>query len=190
MKKKEIITITGSLGSGKSSTSDLVAKNLGFKRFSGGDFFRKIGLDLGISLNEVSKRAENDPQIDEMTDNELRKLRDSEKIVIDSRLAFYWIPESFKVYLNLSPEIAKERILKSLEENALRKQSESSSTVEQIYEKIVSRLESEKKRYLKLYNLEHTDPKNFDLVIDTEKNDLNQVVEIVLKEYKKWIGDN
>jgi len=188
MAKKEIVTIAGTLGSGKSSTSDLVAKKLGFKRFSAGDFFRKIGLDLGISLNEVSKRAEVDPVIDKMTDDEVRKVGNMSKVVIDSRTAFHFIPEAFKIYLDLPPEIAKERILNNLNENTLRKQSEDSSTKEEIYKKIVSRLESERKRYKELYGIDHTDKNNFDLVIDTNKNNLEQVVDIIVSEYKKWIA--
>ncbi len=188
--KKEIISITGTLGSGKSSTADLVARELGFQRFSAGDFFRKIGLDLGISLNEVSKRAETDPIIDERTDTEVKKVADMSKIVIDSRMAFHFIPGSFKVYLDLPPTIAKGRILNNLKENALRKQSESSSNPEEIYEKIVSRLESEKKRYKELYGVTHTDKNNYDLVIDTDKNNLEQVVDIIVKEYKKWIKND
>lgn len=119
--KKEIITITGTLGSGKSSTADLVAKELGFQRFSAGDFFRKIGINLGISINEVNKRAETDMEIDKMTDAEVQKVgEEMSKVVIDSRLAFHWIPGSFKVYLDLPEEIAKERILNDLKENKLR----------------------------------------------------------------------
>src|SRR3989338_5484428 len=156
MIKKEIIAITGTLGSGKSSASGLVAKKLGFQRFSAGDFFRKIGLNLGISLNEVSKRAENDPIIDRMTDEEVKKVGEIKDVVIDSRMAFHFIPEAFKVYLDLPPEIAKVRIANNLKENALRKQSEDSSTPEEIYEKIISRRESERKRYKELYGVDHT----------------------------------
>lgn len=184
--KKEIITINGTIGSGKSSTADLVAKKLGFTRFSSGDFMRKIALEMGISLNELSKKAETDPETDKKIDEEVRRAGEKEKIVIDSRLAFHWILNSFKVYLDLSPEIAKERILNNLKENTLRKQSEESSTSEEIYQKIISRLESEKKRYKELYSIDHTDKNNYDLVVDTEKNNLEQVVEIILREYKKW----
>ncbi len=186
MKKKEIISIAGTLGSGKSSTANLVAKALDFKRFSAGDFFRKIGLDLGISLNEVSKRAETDPEIDIRTDDEVRKVGEMSKVVIDSRMAFHFIPESFKIYLDLPPDIAKDRILTNLKENALRKESEGSATPEEIYEKIVSRLDSEKKRYKGLYGVTHTDKSNYDLVIDTNKNNLEQVVDIIVSEYTKW----
>jgi cytidylate kinase len=186
--KKEIIAITGTLGSGKSSTADLVAKELGYTRFSSGDFMRKIALEMGISLNELSHKAETDTTIDIKIDDEVRKSGELEKIVIDSRLAFHWIPESFKVYLDLPPEIAKERILSNLKVNTLRRQSEDSSTAEEIYEKIISRLESEKKRYKELYNIEHTDKNNYDLVIDTNKNNLKQVVDIIVSEYKKWLA--
>ena len=190
MQKKEIITINGSLGSGKSSTANLVARDLGFRRFSSGDFFRKIGLDLGISLNEVSKRAEANPVIDQMTDDEIKKVGQMDKVVIDSRLAFHWIPDSFKVYLDLPPEIARERILNDLKVNKLRQESEISSNTEEIYEKIKERLESEKKRYQELYGVDHTDKSNYDLVIDTNKNNLEEVVKIVIAEYKKWKGEN
>ena len=185
--KKEIISIAGDLGSGKSSASDLVAKKLDFKRFSSGDFMRKIALDMGISLSELQSTAEKDKSIDQKIDTEVRKTGKMKDIVMDSRLAFHWIPNSFKVYLELPPEIAKGRILNNLKENSLRRQSEDSSTSEEIYEKIINRLESEKKRYKELYGIDHTDKNNFDLVIDTNKNNLEQVVGIVVKEYKKWI---
>ena len=185
--KKQIIPISGIPGSGKSSTSDLVAKKLGFKRFSSGDFFREIGLELEISINDVSKRAEIDPTIDQRTDAEIKKLGGSEKIVIDSRLAFHWIPESFKVYLDLPPEVAKGRILNNLKENPLRKESENAETHEEVYEKIIHRLESEKKRYKELYGVDHTKKENFNLVIDTNKNNLEQVADIIVSEYKKWL---
>ncbi|MFA6519998.1 MAG: AAA family ATPase [Candidatus Paceibacterota bacterium] len=185
--KKEIITITGTLGSGKSSTADLVAQKLGFARFSSGDFMRKLAIEMGISLNELSLKAQEDDSIDVKIDDEVKKAGDQNKIVIDSRLAFHWIPESFKVYLDLPPEIAKERILNNLKENALRKQSEDSSSPEEIHAKIDARLASERKRYKDLYGIEnHTDKSNFDLVIDTNKNNLEQVVELVVSEYRKW----
>ena len=107
MLKKEIIAITGTLGSGKSSTANLVAEKLGFQRFSSGDFMRKVALNRKISLNEFGRIAEIDESIDKSIDEEVRKVGEMEKIVIDSRLAFHWIPASFKVYLDLPPEIAK-----------------------------------------------------------------------------------
>jgi cytidylate kinase len=187
MEKKAIITICGSLGGGKSSTADLVAKKLDFKRFSSGDFTRKIALERGITLNELNILAETDKAIDESIDNEVKKARNLNQIVIDSRTAYHWIPESFKVYLDLPPEIAKERILADLKNNPLRNQSESSNDSDEIYKKIKERFESEQKRYWELYKINNKDKNNFNLVVDTNKNNLEQVVDIIVSEYKKWI---
>lgn len=187
--KKEIITIAGKPGSGKSSTSDLVAQKLGFKRFSSGDFMRKIALEMGISLNELGQQAEQDDGIiDGKIDAEVKKVGGNEKITVDSRLAFHWIPESFKVYLDLPAEIAKERIWENLKKNKLRMESEHAGSAQEVYQKITERLASERKRYKKLYGIEdHTDKNNFDLVIDTDKNNLTEVAEIIVEQYKKWI---
>lgn len=188
--KKHIITITGKPGSGKSSTADLVAERLGFERFSSGDFMRNIALEMGISLNELSKRAEVDNgEVDKKIDAAVKNAGEKENTVIDSRLAFHWIPESFKVYLDLPMEISKERILANLKINKLRAESEGKASREEIYKKITERLQSERKRYKELYGIEdHTAHGNFDLVIDTNKNNLKQVVDVVISEYKKWLA--
>jgi CMP/dCMP kinase len=188
--KKEIITIAGAPGSGKSSTADLVAKKLNFAHFSSGDFMRKIALEKNISLNELSALAEKDDSIDISIDNENKRVGKLNKVVVDSRLAFHFIPNSFKVFLDLPVEIAAERIIKDLKENELRQKSEQSKNKEEVYKKITTRLESEKKRYRELYNLDHTDKTQFDLVIDTNKNNLEQVVNIIVTEYKNWLTRN
>lgn len=186
--KKEIITISGLPGSGKSSTADNVAKALAYQRFSSGDFMRKMAVEKGITLNELSKIAENDNGlIDNKIDDEVSKLNEREKIVVDSRLAFHFLKNSFKVFLDLAPEISKNRVLESLNNNPLRLQSEGLSNAEEVYEKIIERLNSEKKRYKELYNLDYTDKNNFDLIIDTNKNNLEEVVKIIITEYKKWL---
>ncbi|OGJ02760.1 hypothetical protein A3G06_00750 [Candidatus Nomurabacteria bacterium RIFCSPLOWO2_12_FULL_46_14] len=188
--KKEIITIVGVPGSGKSSTADLVAARLDFQRFSPGDFMRKMALETELSLNELGKKAEEDGgEIDRKIDEETRKIGKKEKIVLDSRLGFHWIPESFKVFLDLPLRISAERIFNNLESNKLRAASEGKASKEEVYKKITARLESEKKRFKELYGIaDYTDKNHFDLVVDTDKNNLEQVVNIVIAEYKKWLG--
>jgi cytidylate kinase len=185
--KKEIITIGGSPGSGKSSTANLVAKKLKFKHFSAGDAMRKIALKKNISLNKLSEQNEKNDSTDEIIDQLVKKAGEKNKIIIDSRLAFHWIPNSFKIYLDLPPSIAKNRIANNLKENTLRKKSENEHSVEEIYKNIVLRRKSEKIRYLKYYGVDHTKKNNYDLVIDTNKNNLEQVAEIILSEYKNWV---
>ena len=151
---------------------------------------RNLALERGISLNELGAKAENNSEIDKSIDDEVKKVGQMNKVVIDSRLAFHWIPKSFKVYLDLPPEIAKNRISENLKTNKLRQESEGNASVEEIYRKITSRLESEKKRYLELYGVDHTNQNNFDLVIDTNQNNLQEVVQIIVTEYKNWLTKN
>jgi cytidylate kinase len=185
--KKEIITICGALGSGKSSTAKGVANALGFRHFSSGDFFRQVGLELGLSVTETNRRAETDPKIDEMTDQKLRDLNNENKIVVDSRTAYHWVPSSFKVYLELSSNIAKGRILHSIKEDKLRAESEQVKNSEEVLEKMTERFQSEQKRYWDLYKIDNTDMQQFDLVIDTNKNNLKEVIENIVSKYQKWL---
>ncbi len=190
MNKKHVITIAGRLGSGKSSTANKLAEKLTYQRFSSGDFMRSIAEKHTVTLQELSEMAERDPSIDHEIDTEVKNAGEKNNLVIDSRLAFHWIPQSFKVYLYLRPEVAADRILIDAENNPNRySEGYSALTKEAITESITTRLESEKKRYQSLYAIDHTNPDNFDLVIDTEKNNLDEVVEIILEKYKVWLQE-
>jgi cytidylate kinase len=62
---------------------------------------------------------------------------------------------------------------------------------EQMMDKSKKRLESERERYFDLYGIKnHIDKNNFDLIVDTNKNNLKQVVDIIVTEYKKWREKN
>lgn len=189
--KKKIITISGLPGSGKSSAAKTVAGVLNYKHFSSGDFMRNIALKRGISLNDLSKIAEKDGgKIDEEIDAEIRKTAEAENLVIDSRLAFHWIPESYKVFLDLPLEISKNRVWESLKNNPLRQQSEKASSPEEVLVKIKERLSSEHKRYHELYNINFSDKTNYDLVVDTDKNSIEETARIILDGYKEWLEEN
>jgi len=190
MKKKHIITIAGKLGSGKSSTAKMLAEKLGYTHYSTGDFMRSIANDRGISLIELNQIAETDDSIDKELDDRNVEIGKMENIIIDTRLGFHFIPDSFKVFLELEPETASERILKDKETNPNRHTEANGSfdTKESIRESINNRLLSERKRYKNLYGIEDlTDYNNFDLVIDTSKIPLEKVSQQIIEEYNKWL---
>ncbi|MFN4181346.1 MAG: (d)CMP kinase [Candidatus Paceibacteria bacterium] len=186
--KKTIITINGKPGSGKSSAATGVAQELGFQRFSSGDFMRRMAVKRGISITELNILAETDKQIDFDIDEEVRKTGELEDLVIDSRMAFHWIPSSFKVYLDLPPDIAKDRIMQSLKSDKLRQASEHEIDEEAVYEKMMTRLASENKRYMDLYGVDNSDPAMYDLILDTSKSSLEEVVQEIVSAYKNWLN--
>jgi len=192
MEKKHIITIAGKLGSGKSSTAKLVARELSFKHYSTGDFMRLIANKKDISLADLSLIAENDSSIDKELDDYNLEIGKMDDVVLDSRLGFYFIPESFKVFLEISPEIAAERILEDKKTNPNRSTETSGSfnNKESIIEKINFRLLSERKRYKDLYNIEdQTAHSNFDLIINTEKIQIEEVSKKIIEEYNNWLNN-
>ena len=72
--KKNIITVAGRPGSGKSSTAKLVANQLGFEHFSSGDLFRSVAKERGVDVLQANLSAEENADIDHLVDGRLREI--------------------------------------------------------------------------------------------------------------------
>jgi cytidylate kinase len=187
MKKKHIITISGRPGSGKSSTSRTVASKLGYEHFSSGDLLRTIGRERGMDIFQTNLTAEKEKELDHIVDQKLQEIGHSqENVVIDSRLAWHWIPSSFKVYLDLDLRVAALRILQGIDDFRLAHE-DILTDPDEYAARLRHRLESETRRYKALYNVDPFDKNNYDLVIDTKVNGPEQVVEQIVKAYHKWL---
>lgn len=188
MEKKHIITISGKPGSGKSSTADKVAELLGYARYSSGDFVRKYVRQQKMTLEEFNQEAASNHELDNVIDEELRKLREERDIVIDSRLGFYWIPESFKVYLDLDMEVATARIYKDAVENAGRSSEVSkAASIASVERDVKARLNNEIQRFRSVYGINPYQKDNFDLIVNTARHSPQTVALTVFDTYKKWL---
>ncbi len=185
--RRNIITIGGMPGSGKSSTGKILAKNLGLRTFSMGDVQRQYAENLGMDFTEYSEMQKTDHAIDTKVDEYQTELGHKEdRFILDSRLGWFFIPESFKVFLTLPTIIAAERIVADAKNNPTRKVEEIES-VEDAIQKIQHRVESERERYKKLYDIDdHFDPSHYDLVVDTSKHNQEEVVAIIQEAYEVW----
>jgi len=190
MNKKNIITIAGKPGSGKSTASKSIAQELGFEHFSSGDLFRAIGRERGAQINEANELAEKEKDIDELVDQRLRDIGASQnQVIIDSRMAWHWMPQSFKVYLNLDLEVAALRILSDMDDERRKHEHIPKDPAE--YAKLLkSRLDSEARRYKKLYDVNPYDVNNYDLVVNTADHQPKEVQELIMSEYNLWLGLN
>ena len=188
MKKKHIITLSGKPGSGKSSTADKVAELLGYTPHSSGDMVRKVLAKNKMTLEEYNDQAETNHDLDTQIDDELRHLREKNDIVVDSRLGFYWIPESFKVYLDLDLDTATARIFKDAVTNSARSSVVTSSTsLYDVSRQVKERMLNEQSRFRQLYGVDPFNKNHFDLVIDTSRNDPQSVAIAVFDSYKQWL---
>jgi len=185
--KKRIITIAGRPGSGKSTTAKAVAAQLGYQHFSSGDLFRALARERGIDLLTANLSAEENAEIDHAVDGRLREMGASEdQLVVDSRTAWHWMPDSFKVFLDLDLAVAAERILSSMDDERLASEHISRDPVE--YATVLQqRLDSETRRYRKLYGIDPYTTANYDLVVDTKANDIDTTIQLVLRQYDEWL---
>lgn len=187
MKKKHIITIAGRPGSGKSTASKAIAERLGYEHFSSGDLFRALGKQRGTDVHQTNLEAEKGGDVDRLVDERLQEIgATQDQVAIDSRLAWHWIPSSFKVFLNLDLEVAAERILKGMDE--YRRQHEHiPSDPKEYAARLQERLDVERRRYKAIYGVDVYDHNNFHLIIDTGVYAASEVQERILEAYQRWL---
>jgi cytidylate kinase len=172
------ITITGDLGSGKSAVSRILCERTGFEYISTGRVQRQLAQELGIDTLEMNRRADTDPSIDERIDGIFVELgKDPNGYIIDSRMAWFFLPNSFKIYLQTDVEVAVQRIMS----DPNRVDSEQYQTPEEAAQKILARKASENARFLTKYGADCANLDNFDLVINTANRTQAQVAEVIFE---------
>lgn len=175
-----IVTISGRPGSGKSVVAAEVARRLGVDHVSAGDFMREMAGDRGLTILELSRRAEMDEVIDRAIDERTVRLGSSGgSFVIDARLGWHFVPDSVKVFLDVQPEVAARRIF-----DARRQTEHENVDLETTTRAIIERTESERQRYLTFYNLDYLDHQHYDLVIDTSDLTISEVVSKVIEHVR------
>jgi cytidylate kinase len=176
----KIISITGDLGSGKSTVSNLLQERLHYDYIYTGKIQREIANRYNMSTLELNKYAETHPEIDEEIDATFKSLNNSSCLIVDSRLAWFFIPKSFKVYLKTDIAVSADRIA-----GDKHRKNEKYLSREDAVRNILARKESENKRYMDLYNADCSDFSNFDLIIDTSFLSPEEVAEKIIQEYNK-----
>ena len=177
-----IITITGDLGSGKSTVSHLLKEYLQYDYIYTGSIQRQIANKHNMTTLELNKYAETHPEIDEEIDATFRTLNESENLIVDSRLAWFFIPHSFKVCLQTELAVSIRRITDDAQ-----RVNESYTSIDDAANQIMARKKSENKRYMELYGANCDDLTHFDLIIDTTLLTPDQVATQIITAYQKWL---
>jgi len=180
--KTKILTITGDLGSGKSTVSHLLCERLKYDYIYTGKIQRKIAERYQMTTLELNQYAETHPEIDEEIDATFKSLKNSTELIVDSRLAWFFLPNSFKLFLKTDVAVAAQRITCDS-----KRSSEKYVSVEEAINHIIARKESENKRYVELYGADCLDLTNFDLVIDTSNITPEEVSDKIIAGYQSWL---
>ena len=164
------ITIFGLSGTGKTSTGKDLAKKLGYEFQSTGNMFRAQAMDLGLTLGELEEISKKNKKYDIELDKKVEDYgKTHDNFIFESRLAWYFIPDSFKVHL-----------VCVLEDRLQRVASREGKDFETVRKETEHRENAIFERYKNYYGIEDvSDPSHFDLEIDTTVNNMEKVVEII-----------
>ena len=184
--KKKIIALTGELSSGKGVVSKILMEDLNYGVYRNGDYFRKLAQEKGMSVTEFNEYVKQHTEIDIQIENSAREYaKDHENFIIDARLGWYAVPESFKVYLKVDIDVAAKRAFENQDQD--KKQTERFDTIEEQKVDMEKRYKLENERYYMVYGVRKEDMSNYDLVIDTTNLTPQETADIIKKEYLEWL---
>ena len=181
------ITITGRLGSGKTTVARMLAEKRSYTYYSTGNIMRELAAEAGLSICDYNKIITNDPTEDKKIDDRTREVaiaRQEENMVFDSRMAWFFAPVSFKVYVTVDPAVAAARV------HIDPRPGEPNSEVE-IYAELEERSKVEQSRFIKFYGeaADYYNWKNYNLIVDSTHRTAEQVEEVVWQAYVAYCKD-
>lgn len=156
-----LITISGPAGSGKSTAASGLAESLGYDHVSGGDIFRDLAAERGLTPLELNRHAEEDDQIDRDLDRRLRDIAETrDDLVLESRLAGWMAGEhaDFRIWLDAPLSVRAARIA-----------AREDKSVDLARRETKKRGESEALRYDQYYGIDIDDLGIYDLSMNTAR---------------------
>lgn len=184
--KKNIITIAGDLASGKSRVTDILKNDLNYEIYRNGEYVRKLAKEKGLDITSFNEYLKDHPEIDEQIEKSAALYSQThDNLIVDARLGWYSIPDSFKVYLKVDIDVAAKRAF----EDSKRKETEKFASIEEQKKDITKRYKMENERFFKLYGIHKEDMSNYDLVVDTTNRTIDETAKLIEEEYCKWQND-
>ena len=183
--KKNIITIAGDLASGNSRVTDILRQDLNYEIYRNGEYVRKLAKEKGLNITSFNEYLKDHPEIDQQIEKsaaEYAKTHDN--LIVDARLGWYAIPNSFKIYLKVDIDVAAKRAF----EDENRKETEKFETIEEQKADMIRRYKLENERFFKLYGVRKEDMSNYDLVVDTTNSTVEKTAKLIEEEYRKWLN--
>ncbi|WP_456474518.1 (d)CMP kinase [Candidatus Pyrohabitans sp.] len=164
-----IVTVSGPIGSGKTTVARALASRFNLRHVSAGEVFRALAKERGMTLAEFSRYAEEHHEVDRLVDERQVELAKSGDAVVDGRLTAWLLPEAeIKIWLKAPLEVRAERV-------ARREGIE----YERALEETKMREESEARRYREIYGIRIEDLSPYDIVLNTGLYEAEDVIEII-----------
>lgn len=169
-----IITIGGLAGSGTTTASKILSEKLGIPYVSAGDIFRQMAAESGMDILEFSEFAENNTEIDiEIDKRQALMAQKAEDLIVEGRLSAHFVDADLKVWMIAPFDVRANRITQR-----------ESKPVDVVKEEIRIRETSEALRYQEIHNIDINNLEIYDLILNTNSFQAENVADIILKVTK------
>lgn len=189
-----IITISGTPGSGKSTLSKFLASKLNAERIYVGGMRRELARKKKMTLGELNEYALTHPETDVDVDKEaaqkaLRLEKEGKMVMVEGRTQYHFLPQSIKMYLKVDFEEGVNRIWVDLQHKGLQQERNEGkiNSREDLKRHLQQRQKNDVQRYKKYYGINPYDEKQYDIVIDTTKNTVEETGEEAMKALKPYL---
>ena len=167
---KRVITIGGLHGTGKSSAADNISKVFQLRRVSAGGIFRQLAAERGVTLEEFSRLAEENEDIDRELDGRIKEEAVKGNVMLDGQLAAWMAGEHADLKILLTAPL-RTRVKRIAARDGV--------SYEDALHETETREMIERARYREFYNYDVSDLSIYDLIINTEKYGLEGVTAII-----------
>ncbi len=171
------VTISGAIGSGKSTTAERLAKTLEIPRIYVGQMMRDEAKARGLTLDAFNALLEKDDTIDRAMDAKQKEIgQATPRGIFEGRTAWHFIESpDCKLMLTVDKTVSATRIFNDKTGNR-----DLYPTLEAVLEANETRKQNEIARYSRYYGIDIYDLKNYDVVIDTTPLSRDEVFETVV----------
>lgn len=182
MLKNIKITLSGSVGSGKSTIGKLLSEKLNVEFISVGNLSRKKAELMGMDIDQFQVYLKKHPEMDrEMDKYIIEEMEGKTNFILDYRLGFHFIKNSFNVLLKVSPELALKRVSGRVGTNEFY----DGLGLEQKITKMNARNLNMQTRFLELYQVDFLSEKNYDLVLETDELEPQEITSKIITQLKQ-----
>ena len=171
-----VVTISGLPGSGTSSVCELLSKQTGWHRLNAGKIFRQLAEADEISLSELGRRAQKDPDVDRRLDaSMIRATRTpSGGLILEGRLTGWMVTKAevaaLKVWIHADISVRAQRV-----------GCRDGQAIEQATKGVVERERCEIVRYKQHHSIDIADLSIYDMIIDSEFQTVEHISRLILQ---------